>query len=98
MIGGLIMVHGDDNGLRLPPTAPIQAHIMTSRTAPCQPSPLPSCVTSLGCKYPTGLDDRVDNTVRLARGRRRAQVPDSHEVGLRGLKLPVTPRRTRTDR
>lgn len=29
MIGGLIMVHGDDNGLRLPPAlAPIQAQIM----------------------------------------------------------------------
>ena len=29
MIGGLIMVHGDDNGLRLPPAlAPVQAQIM----------------------------------------------------------------------
>ena len=29
MIGGMIMVHGDDNGLRVPPRlAPIQAHVM----------------------------------------------------------------------
>ena len=33
MIGALIMVHGDDNGLRLPPRlAPIQAYVMVVKT------------------------------------------------------------------
>ena len=46
MLGGLIMVHGDDNGLRVPPRlAPIQAYVMVVKDGDGVPRRRPSCAT-----------------------------------------------------
>jgi prolyl-tRNA synthetase len=62
MVGGLIMCHGDDNGLRVPPKlAPIQAHVMAVKDG----EGVMSVATKLrdelrGAGIRTGFDDRVD--------------------------------------
>jgi prolyl-tRNA synthetase len=62
IIGGLVMVHGDDLGLRLPPrVAPVQAHILAVKAG----SGVAEVVSKLAgalreAGFRTTLDDRVD--------------------------------------
>jgi prolyl-tRNA synthetase len=62
LIGGLVMVHGDDLGLRLPPrVAPVQAHILAVKAG----SGVAKVVSKLAgalreAGFRTTLDDRVD--------------------------------------
>ena len=62
LIGGLVMVHGDDLGLRLPPrVAPVQAHILAVKAG----SGVAEVVSKLAgalreAGFRTTLDDRVD--------------------------------------
>jgi prolyl-tRNA synthetase len=62
LIGGLVMVHGDDLGLRLPPrVAPVQAHVLTvkaGRGVAEVVSKLAGALREAG--FRTTLDDRVD--------------------------------------
>ncbi len=62
MIGGVIMCHGDDNGLRVPPNlAPIQAYIMVVKDGDgvaAAAASLRSALAEAGVRV--ALDDRVD--------------------------------------
>ncbi len=62
MIGGLIMCHGDDNGLRVPPRlAPIQAHVMVVKSGDGvveEATKLVAALRDAGIRV--GFDDRVD--------------------------------------
>ena len=62
LIGGLVMVHGDDLGLRLPPRiAPVQAHVLVVKPgngAGEAASGLAAALREAG--FRTTLDDRVD--------------------------------------
>jgi prolyl-tRNA synthetase len=62
MIGGMIMVHGDDNGLRVPPRlAPIQAHVMIIKSGDGvheAGAKLRDALRDAGVRV--GFDDRVD--------------------------------------
>jgi prolyl-tRNA synthetase len=62
MVGGLIMCHGDDNGLRVPPRlAPIQAHVMVVKDGDGVMSAATKLRDALrGAGVRTGFDDRVD--------------------------------------
>jgi prolyl-tRNA synthetase len=62
MVGGLIMCHGDDNGLRVPPRlAPIQAHVMVVKDGDGVMSAAGKVRDALrGAGVRTGFDDRVD--------------------------------------
>ncbi|SNT65239.1 prolyl-tRNA synthetase [Asanoa hainanensis] len=88
MLGGLIMSHGDDNGLRVPPRlAPIQAYVMVVKDGDgvtAAAHKLRDALRDAGVRV--GLDDRVDT----AFGRRAVDAelkgyPVRIEVGPRDL-------------
>ncbi|MFV2017087.1 proline--tRNA ligase [Micromonospora sp. LOL_023] len=88
MLGGLIMVHGDDNGLRVPPRlAPIQAYVMIVKAGDGvaeAATRLRDALRDAGLRV--GLDDRVDTPF----GRRAVDAelkgyPVRIEVGPRDL-------------
>ncbi|GAA1890450.1 proline--tRNA ligase [Asanoa iriomotensis] len=88
MLGGLIMSHGDDNGLRVPPRlAPIQAYVMVVKDGDgvaAAATKLRDALRDAGVRV--GLDDRVDT----AFGRRAVDAelkgyPVRIEVGPRDL-------------
>ncbi|MFV2085032.1 proline--tRNA ligase [Micromonospora sp. LOL_021] len=88
MLGGLIMVHGDDNGLRVPPRlAPVQAYVMVVKAGDGvaeAAAKLRDALRDAGVRV--GLDDRVDT----AFGRRAVDAelkgyPVRVEVGPRDL-------------
>jgi prolyl-tRNA synthetase len=88
MLGGLIMCHGDDKGLRLPPRiAPTQVVVLLVRDedqAPAIASEITDEMRALGVR--TRLDDRTDTSF----GRRATEwelkgVPVRIEVGPRDL-------------
>ena len=88
MLGGLIMVHGDDNGLRVPPRlAPIQAHVMVIKEGAGvleSAAKLRDELRDAGIRV--GFDDRVDTPF----GRRAVDAelkgyPVRIEVGPRDL-------------
>ncbi|MFC7547632.1 proline--tRNA ligase [Plantactinospora sp. GCM10030261] len=88
MIGGLIMVHGDDNGLRVPPRiAPVQAYVMVVKAGDGVPEAavkLRDALRDAGVRV--ALDDRVDTPF----GRRAVDAelkgyPVRVEVGPRDL-------------
>jgi prolyl-tRNA synthetase len=86
MVGGLIMCHGDDNGLRVPPAlAPIQAYVMVVKPeAAAAAAGLVDQLRDAGVRV--ALDDRVDT----AFGRRAVDAelkgyPVRVEVGPRDL-------------
>ncbi len=62
MVGGLIMCHGDDSGLRVPPAlAPIQAHVMVVKDGDgvmSTAAQLRDALKTAGVRV--GFDDRVD--------------------------------------
>jgi prolyl-tRNA synthetase len=88
MLGGLIMCHGDDNGLRVPPKiAPIQVHVMIVKDGEgvaAEAAKLRDALRDAGVRV--GFDDRVDT----AFGRRAVDAelkgyPVRVEVGPRDL-------------
>ncbi|MFV2106718.1 proline--tRNA ligase [Micromonospora sp. LOL_015] len=88
MLGGLIMVHGDDNGLRVPPRlAPVQAYVMVVKAGDGvaeAAAKLRGALRDAGVRV--GLDDRVDTPF----GRRAVDAelkgyPVRVEVGPRDL-------------
>jgi prolyl-tRNA synthetase len=88
MLGGLIMCHGDDNGLRVPPlAAPVQAYVMIVKDGDgvaAQAAKLRDALRDAGVRV--GFDDRVD----VAFGRRAVDAelkgyPVRIEVGPRDL-------------
>jgi prolyl-tRNA synthetase len=86
MVGGLIMCHGDDNGLRVPPAlAPVQAYVMVVKPeATSAAAGLVDQLRDAGVRV--ALDDRVDT----AFGRRAVDAelkgyPVRVEVGPRDL-------------
>jgi prolyl-tRNA synthetase len=88
MLGGLIMCHGDDNGLRVPPRiAPIQAYVMVVKDGEgvaAEAAKLRDALRDAGIRV--GFDDRVDT----AFGRRAVDAelkgyPVRIEVGPRDL-------------
>jgi prolyl-tRNA synthetase len=88
MLGGLIMAHGDDNGLRVPPRiAPIQAHVMIVKDGEgvaAEAAKLRDALRDAGIRV--GFDDRVDTPF----GRRAVDAelkgyPVRIEVGPRDL-------------
>jgi prolyl-tRNA synthetase len=88
MVGGMIMAHGDDAGLRLPPrVAPIQVVIVAVRDEP----EVMVAVTALEDELAdTGLRVRVDRRTETGLGRRLTDwelkgVPVRLEVGPRDL-------------
>ncbi len=74
MLGGLIMAHGDDNGLRVPPRlAPIQAYVMVVKDGDGvgeAAAKLRDGLRDAGVRV--ALDDRTDTAVRPPGRRRRA--------------------------
>ncbi|HET6212733.1 MAG TPA: His/Gly/Thr/Pro-type tRNA ligase C-terminal domain-containing protein, partial [Micromonosporaceae bacterium] len=62
MLGGLIMVHGDDNGLRVPPrVAPIQAYVMVIKSGEGVVEAAAKLRDELRANgVRVGFDDRVD--------------------------------------
>ena len=88
MMGGLIMVHGDDNGLRLPPRiAPIQAQVMVVKAGEGVAEAAAELAHALkAASIRVKLDDRAD----IPFGRRAVDaelqgVPVRIEVGPRDL-------------
>jgi prolyl-tRNA synthetase len=88
MLGGLIMAHGDDNGLRVPPhIAPIQAHVMIVKDGDGVGESAAKLRDALrGAGVRVGFDDRVDTPF----GRRAVDAelkgyPVRVEVGPRDL-------------
>ncbi len=88
MLGGLIMVHGDDDGLRVPPRlAPVQAHVMVVKSGEGvveAAAKLRDALRDAGVRV--GFDDRVDTPF----GRRAVDAelkgyPVRIEVGPRDL-------------
>jgi prolyl-tRNA synthetase len=88
MLGGLIMCHGDDSGLRVPPRiAPIQAHVMIVKDGDgvaAEAAKLRDALREAGIRV--GFDDRVDTPF----GRRAVDAelkgyPVRIEVGPRDL-------------
>jgi prolyl-tRNA synthetase len=88
MLGGLIMCHGDDNGLRVPPRlAPVQAYVMIVKAGDgvaVAAAKLRDSLRDAGVRV--GLDDRVDTPF----GRRAVDAelkgyPVRIEVGPRDL-------------
>jgi prolyl-tRNA synthetase len=88
MIGGVIMTHGDDAGLRLPPTvAPIQAIVVVVKRDPDVAAATESLRRDL---VSAGLRVRVDDRDELGLGRRLTDwelkgVPVRVEIGPRDL-------------
>jgi prolyl-tRNA synthetase len=88
MVGGLIMCHGDDNGLRLPPVlAPVQAQVTVVKDGEGVTGAavtLRDALTSAGVR--TGLDDRTDTPFgRRAVDAELRGIPVRVEVGPRDL-------------
>jgi prolyl-tRNA synthetase len=88
MIGGMIMVHGDDNGLRVPPRlAPIQAYVMVVKAGEGVPEAAAKLRDELrDAGVRVGFDDRLDTPF----GRRAVDAelkgyPVRLEVGPRDL-------------
>jgi prolyl-tRNA synthetase len=88
MVGGLIMCHGDDDGLRVPPRlAPVQARVMVVKDGDGVMSAAAKVRDALkGAGVRTGFDDRVDTPF----GRRAVDAelkgfPVRVEVGPRDL-------------
>ena len=88
MIGGLIMCHGDDAGLRLPPVvAPIQAIVIVAKDDPGTLEAVASVAQALASE---GLRTRIDDRGDLGLGRRITDwelkgVPVRIEIGPRDL-------------
>ena len=88
MIGGLIMCHGDDAGLRLPPVvAPIQAIVIAAKDDPGTLEAVASVAQALASE---GLRTRIDDRGDLGLGRRITDwelkgVPVRIEIGPRDL-------------
>jgi len=88
LVGALVMGHGDDFGLRLPPAlAPVQAVVLVVKDAPEVRSAADALVAELGAAgHRVRLDDRTDTSF----GRRSVDwelkgVPVRVEVGPRDL-------------
>jgi prolyl-tRNA synthetase len=88
MIGGMIMCHGDDNGMRVPPRlAPVQAYVMVVKDGPGVGEAAAKLVDGLrDAGVRAALDDRVDTPF----GRRAVDAelkgyPVRVEVGPRDL-------------
>jgi prolyl-tRNA synthetase len=102
LIGALIMAHGDDAGLRLPPAlAPIEVVVLLVREDPAARAAAESLVAALvGAGHRVRLDDRVDTSF----GRRSVDwelkgVPARVEIGPRDLaegNVTVVTRHTRS--
>ncbi len=88
MVGGLIMGHGDDRGLRLPPNlAPIQVVVMAVRD---DPAVIERCHSLSAELTDAGLRVRLDDQVGVSAGRRATDwelkgVPVRLELGPRDL-------------
>jgi prolyl-tRNA synthetase len=88
MVGGLIMCHGDDAGLRLPPVvAPVQAIVIAVKDDPATLDAVARVETSL---REAGLRVRVDGRTSIGLGRRLTEwelkgVPVRVEIGPRDL-------------
>jgi prolyl-tRNA synthetase len=88
MVGGLIMTHGDDNGLRVPPNvAPIQVVVMVVRDEPAVLEAAHRIVDEL---RELGVRVKLDDQVGQSFGRRAVQweikgVPVRIEIGPRDL-------------
>lgn len=88
MLGGLIMSHGDDNGLRMPPNvAPIQVVVVVVRDDEACQSVASQLVDELKVH---GIRARLDDSVSVSFGRRVTEwelkgVPIRVEVGPRDL-------------
>jgi prolyl-tRNA synthetase len=103
MVGGLIMAHGDDAGLRLPPqVAPVQVVIVAVKDAPGVTDALERLERELAA---AGTRVRVDDNTDVGFGRRLTDwelkgVPVRLEVGARDLAAGVVSlvRRDRSDR
>jgi prolyl-tRNA synthetase len=86
VIGGLVMTHGDDKGLRLPPSvAPTQVVVLAVKEAA-----LPAARELAGAAEKAGLRARVDDRVDQSFGRRAIDwelkgVPVRVEIGPRDL-------------
>ena len=89
MVGGLIMTHGDDNGLRVPPVlAPIQAVVLVVRDEEGAGEAAARLVDALKA---AGVRVRLDDKVDTSFGRRATNwelkgIPVRIEVGPRDLK------------
>jgi prolyl-tRNA synthetase len=102
LIGALIMAHGDDAGLRLPPAlAPVEVVVLLVREDPGARAAAESVVAALvGSGHRVRLDDRVDTSF----GRRSVDwelkgVPVRVEIGPRDLaegNVTVVTRHTRS--
>jgi prolyl-tRNA synthetase len=102
LVGALIMAHGDDAGLRLPPAlAPVEVVVLLVREDPAARAAAESLVAALaGAGHRVRLDDRVDTSF----GRRSVDwelkgVPARVEVGPRDLaegNVTVVTRHTRS--
>ena len=88
MVGGLIMAHGDDRGLRLPPAiAPIQVVVLVVRADEGVGEKAAALAAELGA---TGVRVRLDDRVDTSYGRRATDwelkgVPVRIDVGPRDL-------------
>jgi prolyl-tRNA synthetase len=86
MIGGLIMAHGDDNGLRLPPRlAPVQVTVLPVRSDPALAETVARIATDLRA---AGARVEIDERAGLSFGRR---VTDAELKGV-PLRVEVGPR------
>jgi prolyl-tRNA synthetase len=102
LIGALIMAHGDDAGLRLPPSlAPVEVVVLLVREDPTVRAAAESLMAALSTAgHRARLDDRVDTSF----GRRSVDwelkgVPTRVEIGPRDLadgNVTVVTRHTRT--
>ena len=88
MVGGLIMAHGDDRGLRVPPKlAPVQAYVMTVKDGEGVGEAATALHTELSG---AGIRSRLDNRSDMAFGRRAVDAelkgyPVRVEIGPRDL-------------
>ena len=88
MVGGLIMGHGDDNGLRIPPRiAPVQARVLVVKDGEGVSETAAKLADNLrGAGVRTALDDRTDTPFgRRAVDAELKGVPVRIEVGPRDL-------------
>ena len=100
MVGGLIMAHGDDQGLVVPPRlAPIQAAVIAVRDAD---GVVDACQRLAGELAAVGIRARVDDRTGTGFGRRATDwelkgVPIRVEIGPRDLEQGQVTLATRTD-
>ena len=88
LVGALIMAHGDDAGLRLPPAlAPIEVVVVMVRDDPDVRAAAAAMMAELvGAGYRARLDDRVDTSFgRRSVGWELKGVPARIEIGPRDL-------------